>query len=203
MKKIDRAMLYARRVGKSPLQVEKERVARFNNYLKHEHELLKENYVLTENDYISDIYPNLCKFSFFPERGETTWEGEKVENVIFILSSLDYKVSSEAKDKLLGKCDVDTIQEIVQTMRRNYERLRCADLAKHDEVHFVKNRKACSICNEICSPIPVKDILAKFRKATINFPHEIPWDEVVNYCEGPHLVTRARNPFQEIYSNLV
>lgn len=194
LEEINEQILYARSVGKSPFQVERERVDRLNKELKQEHELLTKGYALTEADYRADIYPNLCRFSFFPGRGEIAWGGEQIESVVYDFSSPEYRISSEARDKLIGKCDVDAISVIVKTMRRNYEKLRGAELAGHEEVRLLTNHKACSTCNGLGESASVHTLLAEYRNSSIKFPHEVPWEDEVQYCEGPHLIAVVKGP---------
>ena len=175
-----------------PQDLERERIDRINKELEREHNLLTSGYFLTEEDYKKDIYPNLLKLTFFPSRGETAWGGEEIEHVVYRLSSPEYHVSSEAKDKLLGKCDVYAVSGIVKTMRRNYERLRCAELAEHKRVLLSENYKACHSCNVRGSDASIQELLAEYRRALLIFPHEIPWEDEVQYCEGPHLITSQR-----------
>ena len=192
LEEIDEKIQYARSVGRSPQDLERERTDQINKELEREHHLLTRGYLLTEEDYKADIYPNLLKFTFFPGRGETAWGGEEIEQVVYRLSSPEYHFASEAKDKLIGKCDVYAVSGIVKTMRRNYERLRCAELAKHKRVLLSKNHKACHFCNERDPDASVQELLAEYRSASISFPHEIPCDDEAQYCEGPHLISTQR-----------
>lgn len=189
---VDEEIQYARSVGRLPQDLERERTEQINKELEREHHLLTRGYLLTEEDYKADIYPNLLKLTFFPGRGETAWGGEEIEQVVYRLSSPEYHVSSEAKDKLLGKCDVDVVSSIVKTMRRNYERLRCAELAEQERVLLSKNHKACSVCNERGPDASIQDLLAEYRSTSISFPHEIPCGDEAQYCEGPHLINSQR-----------
>jgi hypothetical protein len=192
LEEIDEKIQFARSVGRLPQDLERERTDRINKELEREHNLLTRGYFLTEEDYKTDIYPNLLKLTFFPGRGQTAWGGEEIEHVVYRLSSPEYQVSSEAKDKLLGKCDVHAVSGIVKTMRRNYERLRCAELAEHKRVLLSENYKACHSCYVRGSDASIQELLAEYRSASLSFPHEIPWEDEVQYCEGPHLITVQR-----------
>jgi len=192
MEEIDEKIQFARSVGRLPQGLERERTDRLNKESEREHNLLTRGYFLTEKDYKTDIYPNLLKFTFFPGRGETGWGGEEIEHVVYRLTSPEYQIFSEAKDKLLGKCDVYAVSGIVKTMRRNYERLRCAELAEHKKILLSENYKACHSCNARGSDASIQELLAEYRSASLSFPHEIPWEDEVRYCEGPHLITAQR-----------
>lgn len=192
LEEIDEKIQFARSIGRLPQDLERERTDRINKELEREHNLLTLGYLLTEEDYKTDIYPNLLKLTFFPGRGETAWGGEEIEHVVYRLSSPEYQVSSEAKDKLLGKCDVHAVSGIVKTMRRNYERLRCAELAEHKRILLSENYKACHSCNARGSDAYIQELLSEYRSASLSFPHTIPWEDEVQYCEGPHLITAQR-----------
>jgi hypothetical protein len=192
LEEIDEKIQYARSVGRSPQDLERERTDQINKELEREHHLLTRGYLLTEEDYRTYIYPNLLNFTFFPSRGETAWGGEEIEKVVYRLSSPEYHVASEATDKLLGKCDAHAVSGIVKSMRLNYEKLRCAELAGHKSVLLSKNHKACDSCNKRGPDASIQELLAEYRIASISFPHEIPSEEEAQYCEGPHLITTQR-----------
>jgi hypothetical protein len=192
LEEIDEKIQYARSVGRSPQELERERTDKINKELERKHNLLTRGYVLAVEDYKADIYPNLLRLTFFPGRGGAAWGGEEIEHVVYRLSSPEYQVSGEAKDKLLGKCDVYAVSGIVKTMRRNYERLRCAELAEHKRVLLLENHKACHSCNERGSDASIQELLAEYSSASLRFPHEIPWEDEVQYCEGPHLMPQLR-----------
>ncbi len=188
LKEIDEEIRHARSVGKSPYQLEREQIALINQKIDREHALVTTGYSLTEEDYRSDIFPILCRYSFFPEPGSTAWNGETVEDTTYILSSEDYRASGEARDNLLGICDVDALTKISRILRRNYEKLRGAELAGHNGIIFSQNNNACDSCNTFERYTSVQELLAAYRDASIEFPHELPWEDEVQYCEGPCLI---------------
>lgn len=189
---IDDKIQQARSVSRSPQDLEKERTDQLNNELEREHNLLTSGYFLTKEDYKTDLYPNLLNLTFFPRRGERAWDGEEVEKVVYRLSSPEHKISNEAKDKLSGKCDTHAVSGIAKIMRRNYEKLRCAELAGHKKILVAKNHKSCDLCNESGPEISIQELLAEYRNASIRFPHETPWKDDIQYCEGPHLVINQK-----------
>lgn len=192
LEEINEKVKYARSVGRPPQDLERERINQINAELEREHYLLNQGYLLTEEDYKADIYPNLLKLTFFPGRGERAWGGEEIEQVVYRLSSSEYHVSSEAKDKLLGKCDVYVVSGIVRAMRRNYEKLRCAELAGHKRILLSKNDKSCRCCNERDPDASIHELLAEYRSVSLSFPHEILCEEEARYCEGPYLISTQR-----------
>lgn len=195
---LEEKVLYARSIKKSPFQIDIEEAEYKNKLLAKEHEILTNGYSLNEDDYQLDIYPNLCRFSFFPIHKTVGWNGESISNLVYLLSSPVYTISSEAKDQLLGICDIYAVSNIVKTFRKNYERLQMARMAGHASISAYENPKSCDSCKVKGNlELSIIELLEAFRDQSISFPHEIPWSDEIMYCIGPNLTTVTKGIFIE------
>lgn len=98
----------------------------------------------------------------------------------------------------MGKCDDFSIMHVSRVLRRNYETLRTAQIEEYEFVKLLSGRRACQKCKELDGEkFRITDLLAKFRNASIAFPHETPpyddEDDTAHWCEDIwlHAVTES------------
>lgn len=145
-------------------------------------------YSLTREDFDIDILPNLRKFSFVPNPESLDWHGGRLADSYFLLSSSHYSDIRAAKDVVMGKCDDFAVMHVANSLRRNYETLRTAQIEKYEFVKLSSGRHACQKCKDLDGEkFEITDLLAKFRNASIEFPHETPpyddKDDTAHWCE--------------------
>ena len=145
-------------------------------------------YHLTREDFDIDILPNLCKFSFVPPHKNLDWRGNPLANSYWLLSSSHYPDIRAAKDVCIGKCDDFSIMHVSSALRHHYEMLRNAQIEDYEFVKISSSSRACPECKKLDGEkFRIMDLLAKFRDASIGFPHELSYEEeydTPNWCDG-------------------
>ena len=186
---IDEQILIARRLGKTPQQVEQDSVNAINAELERKHTILRNGYSLSIEDYQKIIAPLFEMIDFFPEPNTVTFSGNRAGELLYFVSNNDYYTSKDAQDKLMGFCDSYAVARVAKAVRTTYEIVRRCEDAGILKVRLVADRKCCKKCQSLDgTEISAKAILDDFNAGTVSFPHSLPSDDTVNYCLGPYLL---------------
>lgn len=186
---IDEKIQLARNLGTTPQELERQRTEAINSELEKKRIALKNGYSLTEEDQSTIIFPIYEGISFFPAAETVTFSGDKVKNLLLSLSSSDYHTSKEARDSLIGFCDSYAVAEFSKRVRKNYETARRTQEAGYSKIRLISDRKCCEKCQALDgTEIEATELLDEYKQSNLRFPHEIPWEDSVNYCLGPNLL---------------
>jgi hypothetical protein len=186
---LDEKILIARNLGKTPQQVEQERVDEFNAELNRKREILKNGYSLSVEDYKKIVAPIFEKFEFFPQLDMATFSGERAIDLLYLVSNSNYHTSKDAQDQLMGFCDTYAVAEVAKAVRARYELARRCELAGVSKVRLIVSRKCCEKCKALDeTEISTANILDEFNSGEIAFPHSIPNEDTADYCLGPTML---------------
>ena len=105
------------------------------------------------------------------------------------ISDADYHTSKDAQDALIGLCDTVDVAHVAKALRTQYETMRKAALAGVPLVRAYADRHACENCRALDGKeLGVAMLPEAFASGSVAFPHELPSDDCVSWCNGPTLI---------------
>lgn len=188
-------IVQARQAGRSPFQMEQDRVDAANRLIAQERDIELNGYHMSAPDF-NRFLPTLSAVSFMPDLAGLTLGGMPIMDALFMASSPDHRVANEGLDALMGVCDNVAVGGFVRALRRNYEVLRRSRMLKNHDVHAVGSRHACPTCSKLDgSYMPIEGMLHLYELNMAPFPHELPSEDQAAWCPGPTLLFAANDVF--------
>lgn len=183
---VDR-LVQARQAGRSPFDMEQDRVDAANREIALQREIELNGYHLGFNDF-KRFSGTLGAVSLMPDLEGSTLCGVRILEALYMASSPDHRVAREGADALIGVCDNLAVGGFVRALRRNYEVLQRSLMLGNRDVHVIGQRHVCASCSKLNGTyLPVDGLLRLYDLNVAPFPHEVPSRDGAVWCPGPML----------------
>jgi len=193
---VDQQIREARAVGRSPFEVESERVAAVNEEIKRRRAIELDGYQIDADEFIGKFGLFLSSISFMPDLAARTLSGDVVGEAVYEATVTDLRRSRDARSRLIGVCDAMAVSEFARVLRKNYETLQRSLVLGNSEVNAIRTRGLCMECEKLADRyLSVETLVKLYDLGNPPFPHEVHWRDEPQWCPGPTLMFAVNDRF--------
>ena len=145
-------------------------------------------YILTKEDFLSDIVPAFSRFDWLPNPHSKDSQCREIWESLYEFPQPYSFKHGEAKDVLMSICDTNQAMHLVMELARAYSQICQAQLNGATRMKVVSTGKHCDDCMALVgTKLGVDELLTTFKKGAPKFPHPLHYEDEVRWCRAPFL----------------
>ena len=145
-------------------------------------------YILTKEDFLSDIVPAFSRFDWLPNPHSKDSQCREIWESLYEFTQPYSFKHGEAKDVLMSICDTNQAMHLVMELARAYSQICQAQLNGATRMKVVSTGKHCDDCMALVGTKQgVDELLTTFKKGAPKFPHPLHYEDEVRWCRAPFL----------------
>lgn len=145
-------------------------------------------YILTKEDFLSDIVPAFSRFDWLPNPHSKDSQCREIWESLYEFTQPYSFKHGEAKDVLMSICDTNQAMHLVMELARAYSQICQAQLNGATRMKVVSTGKHCDDCMALVgTKLGVDELLTTFKKGAPKFPHPLHYEDEVRWCRAPFL----------------